>query len=125
MHETGPMLDNLPLQLVYDLAQLRSLLAQSVHDVQFGHCNSPSQNIKVQDGSRPTLPLRTRAWWQLLHDAEHLAHQPNLGGGGLVPLSMAVLDGQGRMDQLPNQDAEDLQWLALVRPYENLVGAVG
>ena len=69
VHETGTVLDDLLLQMAHDPAQLGSLRAQSVHDVRLGHCSSPSQNIKVQDGSRPAPPVRTRAWWQLLHDA--------------------------------------------------------
>jgi len=68
MHETGTMLDDLLLQMAHDPAQLGSLPAQCVHDVRLGHCNSPSQNISVQNGSRMTSPVGIRAWWQLLHD---------------------------------------------------------
>jgi len=50
------MLDDLLLQTAHNPAQLGSLPAQSVHDVQLGHRNSPSW-IKGQDGSRTTPPL--------------------------------------------------------------------
>jgi hypothetical protein len=76
MHETGTMLDDLLLQMAHDPTQLGSLPAQSVHDVRLGHRNSPSW-IKVQDGSQTTLPLGTRAWWQLLHDTGVLSVKLN------------------------------------------------
>jgi len=69
MHKTGTMVDDLLLQMAHDPAQLGSLPAQSVNNVRLGHRNSPSR-IKVQDGNRTTPPLGTRAWWQLLHDAD-------------------------------------------------------
>jgi hypothetical protein len=73
MHEARTMLDDLLLQMAHHPAQLGSLPAQSVHDVRLGHCNSPSQNIGAQDGSRVTSPVEIRAWWRLLHDTASIA----------------------------------------------------
>ncbi len=72
MHETGTMADDPLLQMAHDPAQLEALLAQSVHDVRLGHRNSPSQNIKVQDGNRTIRPSEQRAWWRQLHDTGYL-----------------------------------------------------